>query len=210
MKLFDVSVPLTPQTPIWSGHTPFEYQERVSSTGLRISSISFGSHIGTHIDAPNHSISGGAGIEIYPLDVFIGPCLVLDMNDARVIDANTLGSINIPIGGRILFKTRNSRRGLDTFFDDYVYIEPDAAEFLASRSPKLIGTDGFSVVQAASTRPRKDFDNRTHDILLGHQIAILEGLNLAGVEGGDYFLIAPPLPVAGIDGCPVRAVLIRN
>ena len=42
------------------------------------------------------------------------------------------------------------------------------------------------------------------------QFEILEGLELTRVEPGEYFLFAPPVPYDGLDGAPVRAVLISD
>jgi arylformamidase len=45
--------------------------------------------------------------------------------------------------------------------------------------------------------------------LLEAGIWIIEGLNLAAVEPGDYELVCLPLKIAGGDGAPARAVLRR-
>jgi arylformamidase len=50
-----------------------------------------------------------------------------------------------------------------------------------------------------------------HLILLRRGIALLEGIVLADVPQGRYFLSAAPLNLAGADGAPCRAYLIdRN
>lgn len=49
-----------------------------------------------------------------------------------------------------------------------------------------------------------------HKALLGENVAILESLNLDSVKPGRYFLIAPPVKIAGVDAAPVRAVLISG
>jgi arylformamidase len=36
---------------------------------------------------------------------------------------------------------------------------------------------------------------------------VIEGLDLRGVDHGEYFLVCLPLKVAGSDGAPARAVL---
>ncbi len=51
--------------------------------------------------------------------------------------------------------------------------------------------------------------NEQHRVLLGAAIWIIEGLNLADVEPGEYELICLPLRLAGSDGAPARAVLRR-
>jgi arylformamidase len=50
---------------------------------------------------------------------------------------------------------------------------------------------------------------RSHKVLLSHRVAILEGTRLAHVRDGDYDLVCLPLKFAGLDGSPVRAILIR-
>ena len=47
-----------------------------------------------------------------------------------------------------------------------------------------------------------------HLILLGAGIVLLEGIRLARVSEGVYYLSALPLNLAGADGSPCRAVLI--
>ena len=49
-----------------------------------------------------------------------------------------------------------------------------------------------------------------HRALLGDGVAVLENLNLNNVKAGRYFLIAPPVKIAGVDAAPVRAVLISG
>jgi arylformamidase len=39
-------------------------------------------------------------------------------------------------------------------------------------------------------------------------VFVVEGLDLSGVEAGDYLFVALPLKIAGADGAPARAVLI--
>jgi arylformamidase len=46
-----------------------------------------------------------------------------------------------------------------------------------------------------------------HRILLEAGVVILEGLNLGGVERGEFELICLPLKISSGDGAPCRAVL---
>jgi arylformamidase len=39
---------------------------------------------------------------------------------------------------------------------------------------------------------------------------ILEGLDLSGVSQGEYQLYCLPLKIGGVEGAPVRAILIRE
>ena len=49
-----------------------------------------------------------------------------------------------------------------------------------------------------------------HRQLLGSEIVLLEGLDLSKVTPGTYFLFAAPMKIAGVDGAPVRAVLLEQ
>ena len=48
-----------------------------------------------------------------------------------------------------------------------------------------------------------------HKILLEKEVVLLEGLRLNNIKDGVYFLCAQPVNVAGSDGAPCRAVLIK-
>ena len=49
-----------------------------------------------------------------------------------------------------------------------------------------------------------------HKLLLEREPALLEGIVLSNVPEGRYFLSAAPLNLAGADGAPCRAFLIRE
>src|SRR5437868_5120800 len=54
------------------------------------------------------------------------------------------------------------------------------------------------------------FDSKdlpSHQVVLKHDMAILEGLVLDGVPDGVYELVALPLKLVGFDASPVRAIL---
>jgi kynurenine formamidase len=79
-----------------------------------------------------------------------------------------------------------------------------AAEYLVEIGVETVGVDYLSV------EPFEDTEFHTHHTLLGADVVILEGLMLADVEPGEYFLVCLPLKLRGSDGSPARAILIRN
>jgi arylformamidase len=99
-------------------------------------------------------------------------------------------------------KTSNSLRGYDRFYADYVWLDGDAAIFLAGKGIALFGIDYLSVKQKGGA------DNRPHTALLDKDIVIFEGLDLSAVEPGRYFFAGLPLRLVGLDGAPARAVLL--
>jgi len=206
-KIIDISLPITESMPVYPGNRETKITAVRSASGTSVlSEISITSHAGTHIDAPNHVHGAGdAGIDDLPLERFYGPCRVLDLTDcSRSISREVLQNHRIQAGERILCKTHNSVRGFDTFYDDYVYLEGAAAQYLAECGVVLAGIDALSIKQRGLK------DNTAHTALLSRNIPIIEGLNLAGAEPGTYTLAAFPLAFQGIDGSPTRAILIRE
>ncbi len=106
----------------------------------------------------------------------------------------------------MLFRTRSTLRGwMDSaFHTDFAYIAPDAAQLLADAGVALVGVDYISAEQFGAPAPR------THQILLGKGIPIVEGLDLRPVQAGDYDLIVLPLKVRGHEGAPARAIVRKR
>ena len=159
-------------------------------------------HCGTHIDAPLHMLKGGDTIEKYDLSKFIGDCKVFDLTDVdEAIRRKDIENLDISENDRILFKTRNSfdRR----YNPKFVYLEEDAATYLAEKGIKLLGMDAMSIERDKKEHP-------THKIILGADIAVLEDLQLELVKEGGYYLSALPLKIKGAEAAPVRAVLIKD
>lgn len=180
---------------------PFRAMER--GDVCNVSSLAFGSHTGTHMDAPLHFIRNGRTLDKMPLDATIGPCRVIEIKDRESVKVEEIADRRIKRGERILFKTRNSGRcwKTDIFDEDFVYISREAAEFLAEKRIRTVGIDYLSVGGF-----RKD-GVETHHALLGAGIWIIEGLNLSKIKPGKYELNCLPIKILGSDGAPARALL---
>jgi arylformamidase len=173
--------------------------------GCNVSKMSLGVHTGTHVDAPLHFLRDGSGIHQVPLDALIGPARVIEITDTRAVTVEELRRHDIQRGERLLLKTLNSTRCWqnDDFVEDFVYIEQEAARYLAELHIQTVGVDYLSVGGFASD------GTETHHALLTANICIIEGLNLSSVSSGTYELICLPLKIVDSDGAPARAVLRR-
>ena len=202
-KVYDISLPLYQGMLVYPNNTEFRARPIQSRTSLS-SEITMGSHAGTHVDAPRHVFPNGVGVDALEVKNLIGDCRVLDMTHAKkVISLQDLQKARIKKGERIIVKTRNSKRAFKNFYTDYVYLDGEAAEYLASKNIKLFGIDYLSVKQKGSE------DNRPHTALLKKKIPIFEGLDLSKIKAGKYFFIGLPLRFKGLDGAPARAVLMK-
>jgi arylformamidase len=199
VEIIDVSVPIRAGMVIYPGDPDVRLQRVESIAGgdpANVSKLEFGVHSGTHVDAPLHFIDGGAGAQELPLEVLVGPCEVVTVEQ---LDAAALESI--PEGvERVLFKTPNSELwAQDSFAETFVRLDGAAAEALVERGVKLVGVDYLSVG-----------DHPAHLALLSAGVVPLEGLDLRGVEAGPYELYCLPLRLVGSDGAPARAILVRR
>lgn len=208
-RWIDVSVPLRHGMAHWPDNPPVRI-ERMLDLGrgdaCTVSTLSMGSHTGTHVDAPIHFVRGGKGIDKMPAAAMIGPARVVEVRDRESIRPDELRPHRIRRGERILFKTANSTRcwRSDRFVENFVYLSTEAGHFLAARGARTVGIDYLSVGGY-----RKN-GLEVHRVLLGAGIWLIEGLDLSKVRAGRYELLCLPLRIAGGDGAPARALLRRT
>jgi arylformamidase len=209
LHIYDVSLPLASRGLVYPGNPPISItpQQSISQGGSsNVSRIDFGSHTGTHVDAPKHFFDDGAGVDTIPLDVLMGPARLLAFGETVTsIGEAELSAHDLTGVTRVLLKTRNSKwlaTGSTDFHKDYTYVAPDGAEYLAKLGVRLVGVDYLSIEQFHSGH------HRTHRTLLEQGIVIVEGLLLQEPPAGDYHFRCLPLRLAGLDGAPARAVLV--
>ena len=211
MEIIDITATVSPKSVMWPGNGA-PSQEFVSHTDRGDASTErrwdLSAHTGTHVDARMHFIPGGWTVETLELSRCVGPCRVVDLThlEGHVSRAD-LEAAEVAGTARLLLKTRNSELGLmdrEGFEEGYAAISLEAAEYLVEIGVETVGVDYLSV------EPFEDKEFNTHHTLLGADVVILEGLALAGVEPGEYFLACLPLKLAGSDGSPARAILLRG
>ena len=168
-----------------------------------VSKLTLGSHTGTHVDGLRHFIKDGLGIDAMPLEATIGRARVIAIQDSESIKVEEIEPHNLQAGDRILFKTLNSQRcyATDEFVEDFVYISTAAAQYLAQRKVRTVGVDYLSVGGYQGNVVE------VHQALLGAGIWVIEGLNLAAVEPGEYELICLPIKLENGDAGLARAIL---
>ncbi len=207
MKVYDVSVPLRADMPIYAGEPgPVLDFRRLLSKGdsVTVSALSLGSHTGTHVDAPAHFLDGAPGVDSLPLDALVGPAYVAEFGGDTHITAADLDSMAIPPDcRRLLLKTRNSRFwDDDSFHQDFIALASDAAEALVECDIRLVGIDYLSIERFHAD------PHDVHETLLAKGIVIIEGLDLRRIAPGPYLLVCAPLNVVGAEGAPARTFLI--
>ncbi len=204
MKIYDITVPISPSLPTFPGdpRVRIDPVSRIAQGDpANVSRVTMSSHCGSHIDASSHYSDNGVSVDHLPLTLLVGKALVADLRGVQEIDGKALA--RLPLGGvaRLLLRTDNSllwdREG---FYEDYAHLTPEGAEYLLRKKVQLVGIDYLSV-------ERFEGNGEVHRLLLGNGTVILEGLNLDGIDEGEYELICLPLKVREGDGAPVRAIL---
>jgi arylformamidase len=205
--IYDISLPIVDGGLIYPNNPPISVtpaQQISKGASSNSSTLSFGSHTGTHVDAPKHFFDDGAGVDTLSLDVLMGPAMLICVDDdVTAVGAKELQRHELSGHLRVLIKTRNSSFNREREFrQDYTYLAPDGAEHLVNLGVKLVGIDYLSVEQFHSGH------HKTHRALLGAGVVIVEGLDLSVPPMGPYDLRVLPLRLPGLDGAPARAVLV--
>jgi arylformamidase len=204
-KIFDVTVPLSAELPVFPGDPPFEIEatERIADgAAYNLARIGLGVHTGTHVDAPYHFLADGATVDQLPLEILMGKARVVEVGAREKIERADLEALDLRADLRVLIKTRMSGQlKSGAFQEDFVYLTPDAAVYLVQAGLKLVGIDYLSVERFGS----RDF--AAHHALLEAGVVIVEGLDLSAVEPGEYEMFCLPLRILGADGSPARVVL---
>jgi len=207
MAIYDATLPIEEGMITFPGDPLFRMEQFfVTSSGdpFNLSVLHIGTHAGTHVDPPAHYINGGASVDELPLDVLIGPGVVMGLPGCRCIDSDTLRKAGLQGCKRVFFKTDNSiRLGEKTFREDFVYLTEDGAVHLVEAGVRLVGTDYLSIERFGNAGAP------VHHILLSAGVVIVETLNLRDVPVGPCEMYCLPLRVRKGDGAPAR-VLIRS
>ncbi|MBQ7810730.1 MAG: cyclase family protein [Clostridia bacterium] len=192
MFLYDISTDiLTAQVYEGDPKPTLEYIKSVENgDDYNLSVLSTCMHTGTHVDSPFHYDSDGCKIEEMKLSVFYGKCTVVTIK-------------GILTGKDMERLLPYCKRRLLLHGDGEAFLSYSAAVVIADSDICLIGTDGISVSTG--------FDEyRTHMEFARANVAVLEGLNLAGIRDGEYTLCAFPVKVSGAEAAPCRAVLMEQ
>ena len=192
MKLYDISQEVF-SCKVYPGD-PKPEKQTLCSTGrgelYNLTAFSMCAHNGTHIDAPFHFLDDGMTVEQMPLQTFVGDCYVarhdgqVSGTDAKEILRKAEGVLRILLAGATVVTT-------------------EAAAVFADAGICLLGNESQSVGP-------EDAPMAVHKILFQKNVALLEGVVLADIPEGRYFLSAAPLSLAGADGAPCRAYLLEK
>ncbi len=202
---YDLTLPITSKMPVFPGDPApelFTVSDIRKGDPLTISHISMGCHVGTHVDCPAHFLEDGPVLGAMQWRSFMGQARVLELTGSSFISREDLAQYEIPRDYHILLKTTNSARlAQSSFTEDYVFMDPEAANYLAGHNPRSVGFDYYSLDPASSqTFP-------AHTRLAEQGIPVFVCLDLSGPPSGDYWFVGLPLRLDQLEGAPARVLL---
>lgn len=198
----DVTRALGPGHPVWPGDTRFELTETAripDGSSVNLLRLTGTTHLGTHVDAPWHYDDEGERLDAVPLEVLMGPAVLIDVSaSGGPIDAAELPGGPLP--PRVLVRT-GEPDAWTAFPEDFRPFSPGAIQRLSEAGVRLLGTDAPSVDALTSK------DLAAHHACGRSGVTIVEGLALSRAPVGPCELICLPLSLVGADAAPARAVL---
>lgn len=197
-----------------SGPVGFTASERPikDNCTVRVTRMDMAAHVGTHVDAANHFIPDGRSIDRYPTEKFVGPGIAIDVhrNGPQALDRDELDEVggDVRPGDIVLFSFGYGRHFGTETYREHPYITVGAAEWLVEREVKLVGFDLMTPDMPEPLRP-DGFDWPVHQVLLGHDVLVMENLSgaLDDLLGQRLEIVAPPMPIEGADGGPCVPVV---
>jgi arylformamidase len=205
-QIWDISPPVDPSSPVFEGDVRYRqrwtFEIQPGACPVNVSEITLSPHTGAHADAPLHYSAAGASVGALALEPYLGPCRVVHaLNCGALIEPVHLQPHLSHLPPRVLVRT--AARASQAWTPPFAAYAPATVALLASLGVQLIGIDTPSIDPADSAT----LDS--HQLILKHNMRVLENLVLDDVAEGDYELIALPLKLVSADASPVRAILRR-
>jgi kynurenine formamidase len=238
IEVVDLTSPLHSETPILQlppefGQTATFQLEEISRYDDRgpawyWNNFRTGEHTGTHLDAPNHWVTGKDADDVsrIPPQRLIGPAVVIDKtaeaaaNPDYLLDVSDIErwqEANGPLPGKgwLLFRTGWSARGDDpAAFANADERGAHTPGVTAAAATYLAATDllGFGV-ETVGTDAGQAFGFQPafpcHEALLGAgKYGLTQLRNLDRLPAKGAIVIAAPLPIVGGSGSPARVLAL--
>ncbi len=191
MALIDLSLPIANGMQVYPGDMETSIRPldspAIMKAGWTAHNVSMSLHVGTHIEAPRHSVPGGKLIQDYPLETFRGKATTIRWEDIGHCEVKT------PI---LLLHS-----GFDRWWGNEKYVHPTPltqweAEWISGQGIRILGLDIITVG-----------DIHIHRLIQIKDILITEAMcNLGSLLYQDADIYLFPLRVEGVEASPVRAV----
>ncbi len=202
---FDLSHRIMDGMPVYPGDLSVSVvrNKHFETDGYNNSVLSFGPHVGTHVDGLMHMSDHPAVIADHDLSRFCGKAVVFDVRGRKEIGPDSIDWARVAPDDIVLLCTgHDAVFGTGDYFQDHPAITEAFAVRLVEHRIKLLGID---------TPSPDPFPFPSHKQLFAAGIFIVENLTgleaLLGLSGVTFFGF--PLKLEA-DSSPIRAVASAN
>lgn len=196
----------------WHPKVSIKQLGRIGIEGRETKEVTFGTHTGTHMDAPLHFVEGGVSIAEIPLDKLIGEVTITDfsyLSENEPVNEEMLRQVDIT--RRMLFKFGWGKHwGTKKYYAGYPFFTVQAAEYLISKGVELVAMDTPSPDDSRIKLGTSE-DSQIHKIFLKHGIILVEYVaNLEKIDDYEgWSIIVMPLKIKDADGAPARVCIYK-
>ena len=174
------------------------------------------SHLGTHCESPYHHDDAWPDISALPLSSFMGRGIYVTIPDAAPNSYVTTEVLDRVLGAKVQpgdtvildseYKLPPFTDKTNTAEDQRLFVNGETAQWMVDHGVKCVGFgDGVSIENC--NEDVKPF----HDVCMAENITFLEVLkNLEELHSKTFFISFAPLPIKGLDSCPVRVYAIEG
>ncbi|MFE4949532.1 cyclase family protein [Leifsonia sp. NPDC056665] len=216
MRVIDLSHPIRSGMTVFPGDLDVRVEPAVTiaEAGVSVLRLELGSHTGTHIDAPSHTVQGGATIDAVDLGRLVGPARVVDVSGLAPRTRIGVEDVREALreaepGDIVLFRTGWSAQFDEPGYLDHPFLDAGIASALLDAGVTVVGVDALNPDETVADDPAPALP--FHDVFLGAGGLIIENLTrLDLVTARAPRFVGLPLPIAGGDGAPLRAVVIEE
>ena len=175
-----------------------------------MSDVTMSSHAGTHIEFPFHHLRDGTDAADFPVERLIGDAVLLDLSGVPSQEAIPKTALEVQAEVIHEHDIVIVRTGLDRLFHtdrwmEQPYLAPDALEWLIEeKKMRCLGTDAAGLDNLGTDH------QPNHMMLFQHGVPLIESMtNLSQLAHQRFQIFILPLPIEGLDACPVRIVAIE-
>jgi arylformamidase len=215
-RLVDLSKKVSPgkvEGPVGLPARKYEIKLFKFPPGELMHYIEMESHISTHVEAPSHFLPASRGVEgddisQIPLTSLFGMCVFVNCKELppkTEVGREILGRFPIMAGDIVLLGNADHGGW------DRCYISKEGAEYLVEKKVKMFGVDDTVFPEATQFLLRDLKSYFVHDLLLAHNIPIIEGLtNMGALRRTRFLFFGFPAMMGGLESFPIRAIAFEG
>jgi len=215
-RMVDLTKKVVPgggEGPVGIGQRKYEIKRFTFPPGELMHYIDMESHISTHVEAPMHYVTARYGrkaedISEIPLSHLFGPAVLVNCQDLppkSPVGPEVLRQFPIEEGDIVLIGNAPRTE------PERCHLVKESAEYLLQKKIKMMGIDD-TVFPEDLRFIFKDFNSYfVHDLMLSHNIPMIEGLaNLGKLTRPRFLFFGFPPMMGGLESFPIRAVAFEE